>query len=63
MARRVSDETLLGTIAFVGVTAFFLSKAAVRGDSTAAGAGAASPLLPVLGFFLAAELADQLERR
>lgn len=58
MARRVSDETLLGTIAFVGVAAFFLSKAAVRGDeaSTAAGAGT-PPVAPLLALLVAYQLA------
>ncbi len=63
-SRRVSDEQLLGSIAFVGVVAFFLSKAAVHGatkPSTAAPAG--KLLLPVVGLFLAAELAEQLELR
>jgi len=60
VARRVSDETLLGTIAFVGVTAFFLSKAAVRGDessNTAAGAGATPPVVPLLALLVAYQLA------
>lgn len=42
MARRVSDEQLLGAIGFVGVAAFFLSKAAVKGDESTT-AGAPSP--------------------
>lgn len=58
-SRRVSDEALLGSIAFVGVAAFFLSKAAVRGDSTAAGAGI-PPVSPLLGLLLAGVAAHQL---
>lgn len=57
MARRVSDETLLTAIGFVGVTAFFLSKAAVRGDSTAAGAGSTPPVAPLLTLLVAYQLA------
>lgn len=63
--RRVSDEALLGAIAFAGVTAFFLSKAAVHGDepSTAAGAGPTkAPVLPLLALLLASEAASQLAR-
>lgn len=44
MARRISDEQLLSAIGFVGVAAFFLSKAAVRGDESSTAAGA--PLQP-----------------
>jgi len=59
VARRVSDEALLTAIGFVGVTAFFLSKAAVRGDesSTAAGAGATPPVAPLLALLVAYQLA------
>ena len=72
MARRLSDEQLLGAIGFVGIAAFFLSKAAVKGDeSTAAGDQAQlHPLdltglnpgmgvLVPLGLFLAAEVFDK----